>query len=160
MGGPIFPYSAYPVTAGNVFPNIHVGAGANSKHEEGLGVAASIAADSIWRMRVQLPPELPSGTCKLVLRALANATSGAAKVNAKWASVANGEDPSSAALQAEGTTTLTWAAGDADKYKQTSIVLDADTPVAGEVLVIDLVFETTGWTLAQVSTWAVFVIWE
>jgi len=33
--------------------------------------------------------------------------------------------------------------------------LDADTPVASEVIVMDLVFETTSWTLAQVSTWRV-----
>jgi hypothetical protein len=37
-GGPIFPNSAFPVTNGFVFPNFHVGAGANSKQDEGLGV--------------------------------------------------------------------------------------------------------------------------
>src|SRR3972149_10836650 len=113
-GGPVFPRSAYPVTAGRVFPNIHVGAGANSKHEEGFGVEASVGADSIWRLRFQMPPTLPSGTAKLKLRALANAISGAAKVNPKWASVAVEEDPSSATLNAEGTGTITWAAGDND----------------------------------------------
>jgi hypothetical protein len=160
-GGPIFPRSAYPVTSGNVFPNVHVGAGANSKHEEGLGVAASIGADSTWRLRFQMPPSaLPSGTGKLLLRALANATSGAAKVNPKWASVAAEEDPSSATLNAEGTTTVTWSTGDNDQYKESKITLDADTLVAGEEVVLDLVFETSSWTLAQVSTWIPSVIWE
>lgn len=160
-GGPIFPNSAFPVTAGKVFPNIHVGAGANSKHDEGLGVMASLDGDAIWRLRFQMPPtSLPSGTCKLRLLALANATSGAAKVNAKWASVAAGEDPSSATLIAEGVATLTWAAGNNDDYLELKITLDADTPVAGEVIVLDLVFETSSWTLAQVSTWQASVIFE
>lgn len=160
-GGPIFPHSAFPVdTVGRLFPNFHVGAGANSKQDGGMGVEASLDADAIWRLRFQCPPTLPTGTGKLMLRALANATSGDAKVNPKWASVAGGEDPSSAALNAEGTTTVTWAAGDADDYKETKVTLDADTLVGGEVIVMDLTFETTSWTLAQVSTWQVFVLWE
>jgi len=159
-GGPIFPNSAYPVTSGRVFPNFHVGAGANSKHDEGLGVEASVGADSTWRLRFQMPPSLPSGTCKLRLLALANATSGAAKVNPKWVSVAVEEDPSAATLNAEGTGTITWAASDDDQYKELKITLDADTVVASEIVVMDLVFETTSWTLAQVSTWIASIIWE
>lgn len=159
-GGPLFPSSAVPVTAGRVFPNIHVGAGANSKHDEGLGVEASVGADAIWRLRFQMPPSsLPSGTCKLRLLALANATSGDAKVNPKWASVAVEESPSGATLNAEGTTTVTWASGDNDQYKSAEITLDADTPVAGEIIAMDLVFETSGYTLAQVSTWIASIWW-
>ena len=159
-GGPIFPNSAYPVTAGNVFPNFHVGAGANSKHDEGMCVAASIAADSTWRLRFQMPPTLPSGTGKLRLLALANATSGAAKVNPKWVSVAVEENPSSATPVAETVQTVTWAAGDNDQYKELKVTLDADTLVAGEIVVMDLVFETASWTLASVSTWVASIIWE
>lgn len=160
-GGPLFPYSAFPVTSGKVFPNIHVGAGANSKHEEGLGVMASVSGDAIWRLRFQMPPSsLPSGTGKLRLIALAAATSGAAKVNAKWASVATEEDPSSASLNAEGTSTLTWSTGDDDQYKELKITLDADTLVADEIVVMDLTFETSSWTLAEVSTWIPTIIWE
>ena len=159
-GGPIFPHSAFPVTADRVFPSFHVGAGANSKHDEGLGVEASVGADSSWRLRFQMPPSLPTGTGKLRLLALANATAGNAKVNAKWASVAVEEDPSSATLNAEGTSTLTWGAGDADQYKELKVTLDADTIVAGEEVVMDLVFETASWTLAAVSTWIASIIWE
>lgn len=160
-GGPIFPHSAVPVTSGKVFPNIHVGAGANSKHDEGLGVMLSLDGDAIWRLRFQMPPTaLPSGTCKLRLLALANATSGNAKVNAKWASVAVDEDPSSATLNAEGVVTPAWSTGHNDKYRETKITLDADTPVAGEVIALDLVFETASWTLAQVSTWQPSIIFE
>lgn len=158
-GGPLFPCSAFPVSS-NVFDNIHVGGGANSKHDSGLGVAASIAADSIWRLRFQMPPTLPSGTGKLRLLALANATSGNARVNPKWASVAPEESPSGATLNAEGATTLSWSTGDNDQYKELKVTLDADTLVAGEVVAMDLTFETASWTLAQISTWQAAIIWE
>lgn len=159
-GGPIFPCSIYPVTADRIFANVHVGAGSNSKHDEGLGVEASLGADATWRLRFQLPPVLPSGTGKLRLIALANATSGNAKVNPKWVSVAMEEDPSSATLNAEGTSTLAWSTGDNDQYKELKVTLDADTLVAGEIVVMDLVFETSSWTLAQISTWIASIIWE
>ena len=109
---------------------------------------------------IEMPPTLPSGTGKLLLRALANATSGAAKVNPKWASVAAEEDPSGATLNAEGPGTVTWASGDNDQYKELKINLDADTLVGGEEVVMDLTFETSSWTLAQVSTWIASIIWE
>lgn len=159
-GGPLFPASEYPDTADRVFPNIHIGAGANSKHDLGLGVEASVGADSIWRLRFKTPEVLPTGTATLQLWALANATAGNTKVNPKWASVATEEDPSSATLNAEGTNTLSWGAGDNDQYKELKIILDADTIVAGEMIVMDLTFETTLWTLAQISTWYAMIIWE
>lgn len=160
-GGPISPSSAFPVTAGRVFPSFHVGAGATSKQDEGLGVEASLGADAIWRLRFPMPPTaLPTGTCKLWLLALANATSGVAKVNPKWLMVAAEESPSGATLIAETVQTVTWAAGDNDQYKELKVTLDADTPAPGEILVMDLTFETASWTLAQVSTWLAFVIWE
>ncbi len=160
-GGPVFPRSAFPVTS-DTFVNFHVGAGANSKQDEGLGVTDSIASDATWRLRFQTPPQLPSGTAKLRLRTLAATVSANkdAKVNPKWASIAASEDPSSATLNPEGTTTVTFTTSDGDKYIETSITLDADTIVAGEEIVMDLVFETTGWTLDKVSTWIVSVIWE
>lgn len=160
-GGPIFPCSAYPETAGRVFPNFHDGDGANSDKDQGLGVEASVGADSTWQLRFQMPPtSLPSGTGKLRLLALADAVAGAAKVNPKWVSVAVEEDPSSAALNAEGTGTITWAAADDDVYKELKITLDADVLTASEMVVMDLVFETAAWTLAQVSTWIISIIWE
>lgn len=161
-GGPIFPHSAFPVDAGKVFPNFHVGAGANSKHDEGLGLAnaTDITADVTWRLRFQMPPTLPTGTGKLRLLALANAVTGVVKPNVKWASVAVEEDPSSATLSAEGVGTITWGAGDADQYKELKVILDADTLVASEEVVMDLVFENLSMTLAVVSTYIPSIIWE
>lgn len=36
----------------------------------------------------------------------------------------------------------------------------ADTLVAGEIVVMDLTFETTSWPLAVVSTWQAAIWWE
>jgi hypothetical protein len=158
-GGPIFPCSAFPVTAGRVFPTVYVGGGANSKQDVGLGVQASVGADSIWRLRFQIPTTLPSGTPKLRMLALANATSGAAKVTPACANVAAGASPSAATLVNETQVTMTWAAGDNDKYKESKVALTT-VPTAGSMFVIDVTFNTTSWTLAQVSCWFVSIVWE
>ena len=159
-GGPIYAVSEYPKTAGKVFPSMHLGDGANGATTGGLGVMAWVDADATWHLQFPMPPVLPSGTGKLRLLTLADAVSGAAKVNPAWASVAAGEDPSAATLTSEGTSTITWSTNDDDEYQELLITLDADTLVGGEVVVMDLVFETTSWTLAVVSTWLAFIIWE
>lgn len=159
-GGPVLPHTIYANgAAGRLFDGYHIGA-TNSRASQGIRCEASLTADSIVALEFQMPPALPTGTGKLLVRALANATSGAAKVNPKWASVAAGENPDTATLTAEGTTTITWAAGDNDDYKDTKITLDADTLVAGETVYMHVTFETTAWTLAQISTWQFFIIWE
>ena len=91
-GGPLLPSSTYPATTTLAFPNFHVGAGANVKRMEGLGVQASVGADTTWELVFLMPPTLPTGTGKLRLLALANATTGNAKVNVKWVSIAAEED--------------------------------------------------------------------
>jgi hypothetical protein len=151
-GAILYPFSAVPVTAPRVFPNIYTGGGANSKHESGLGWEASVGADSTWRLRFRVPTALPSGTAKFSGWCLANATSGDAKLNVKWVSVANGESPSAATPVAETVATLTWAAGENDKYKELLVTMDADTVMANEVIVMDIVGETSGWTLTQILT--------
>ena len=159
-GGPLAPNSIYIGGAsGRLFPNFHQGA-TNSRSDEGIGVEASLTADSTAELRFEMPPSLPTGTGKLRLLALSNATTGAAKVNPTWASVAVEENPDTISITAEGTGTITWSTGDNDQYKELKVTLDADTLVAGEVVVLNLVFETTGWTLAQVSTWSPSIIWE
>ncbi len=159
-GGPLAPISAFPATTDRVFPNFHVGKGANSKEDEGMGVEASVGGNAIWRLRFQMPPTLPTGTGKLRLLALADATTGNAKVHVKWVSVAVEEDPSAATLNDETVQTLTWAANDDDEYKELKTTLDADTLVASEIVVMDLTFETASWTLAVISTWIPVIIWE
>jgi hypothetical protein len=155
-GGPIAPYSAIPTNA-NVFENLYSGLGANSIQEMGYGVAASLPSDSTWRLRFKIPPIIPSGTFKLDVWTIANASSGAAKLTVKDKNVASGSSPSSTTLTSETQQTITWTV--ADVYIETKIAL-TPTPAGNDVLVCDMVFNTTGWTLAVISTWWPWLIWE
>ena len=161
MPGLISPYSSYPVSASRTFPNLHIGKGANSKHEQGLGVGASISSNSIWRLRFLMPPVIPSETMKLRLLALADAQTGSAQVNPAWQKASPEDDPSSITLVSEGTNAVAWTTGDDDVYKELKITLDAATaPSANDVIVMDLQFVSAGFTLAAVSTWIPSIIWE
>lgn len=165
-GGPIFPSSAFPAdTSGRLFPYFYNGAGGNaSPHDEGLGVKASLDADATWELRYLMPPSIPTGTLKLRLLALANATSGAAKVTVKdgvatpAGSPGSSGNPSAASLTSETQTTVTWAASENDRYKLADVTLTA-APSAGDMLVVALTFNTTGWTLAQISVWIPAIVW-
>lgn len=158
--GPFFPTSIAPDTSGNVFWGASVAGGAtNFNRETGIGVAASIGADASVDLRF-VAPSIPSGEAlRLVLIAKAAATSGSAIVRPQWAAVnANGGSPNSATLASEGDFSLTWGATDSNLYKQLQIVLDATTaPTPGQILLIKLTFESTGWTLAQPSVWQCWI---
>lgn len=156
--GPFAPaFAPVPVTAGKVFPYLYAGAGATWKHTYGLGVMGSVNGDSIWRTSFLIRSGvLPNGVPTLRLWARANGL-GIARVNVKWAMCAAGADPSIITLIAEGVQSITWAAGDQDKFKLTSTVLDATTVLPGQMLLMDLVYETIGWTLPAVSVWLPFI---
>lgn len=161
----ILPESVVPVvTDGSIFPNIHSGAGSSGvKNIEGWGVAdaTTVTGDVTFECVFPVPPTLPTGTLKLQIDSFANATSGVLKVNPKWFALSAGEDPSSQTLSAEGTTTITWSTGDNDDWIQTKITLDAaTTPVGGDKIIMDLVFEDTSMTLAVTSTHLFSIIWE
>ena len=158
-GGPLQPCSSVPDTNGKIFPGIYVGS-TNSRQIMGLQVMASLDGDSEWELLWYLPATQPTGTLKLALVALADATTGVARVNPKWASVALTENPDTITLNAEGAQSITWSAGQDDDFKLTTITLDADTAVDGEMLFMHMTFETASWTLAAVSTWLAFLIWE
>lgn len=162
-GGPLFPSSAFPTdTIGRLFPGRYAGTGGNiAPNDQGLGVMASLSADATWDLRFQIPPAaaIPSGTMKLRILSIANAGSGALKVTVNDAVVAVGASPSAASLTAESQSTITWAGGDNDKYKETKVTLTA-SPAGSDILVVGLKFQTTGTTLAVVSVHSVSVIWE
>lgn len=155
-GGPILPFSAYPVTAGRVFPSA-----LTAEMPESLCYEASLGADAIWRLFYRMPPtSLPTGTCKLLIVCQANATTGDAKLNPKWKSYGANEVPAAASLTAEGVQTISFATT-AYRLTETRVNLDADTPVAGELIMLDLVGETSGWTLAQtLGVLPPCIIWE
>ena len=159
-GGPLYPHSIYPVTTGQLFPNVHAAASGTSIHDEGLGVQASVTSNATWRLRYQMPPTLPSGAPKFLIRSIANAAAGVAKLNMQWAMVPASASPGAQTLNAEGTTTITWNTNSADIYIETKVSADAGTVNAGQAMAVDAVWESSGWTLAAVSTHQIFVIWE
>jgi hypothetical protein len=160
-GGPITPSSTYPADAsGRLFPSFYSGSGGNAApHDEGLGVKSSLDADATWELRFPMPPSIPTGTLKLRLLALANATSGTAKVTIKDGRCPAGTSPSAASLTSETQVSLTWASGNNDQYLESKTALSA-TPSGNDMLVVALTFNTSGWTLAAVSTWLATIIWE
>ena len=165
--GPIGPSSMYlNDNAGLLFQNFYNGAGSNAAPtEEGVGVLASLSSDVVLELRFAMPPVIPAGTLKLRALALANATTGAAKFTVSdgactpAASPGASGNPSSITLTSESQTTITWAASENDRYKQAKVPLSA-TPAANDILVVAVKFQTTGWTLAQNSTWIFTLIWE
>ena len=161
MSGSVSYCSAYPVDAASTYWKLWVGNGSQSKHEYGLGVAASLTSVVSWDLRFKMPAVIPTETMKLYLLALSAATSGGAKINPRWVSVSPGENPSSKTLVAEGTQTVTWGATDDYKYKSLKVTLDGATaPSANDILVMKLEFVNTSWTLASESCWFPYIIWE
>lgn len=162
-GGPIYPSSAYPAdTVGRLFPNFYAGGGGNAApHDEGLGVMASLSADATWELRFPVPPIIPTGTVKLRVLSLANATSGVLKFTVKDGRCPAGSSPSGATLTSETQSSLTWSTGNNDEYMETKLALTGLGSLAGnDVVVVAITFNTTGTTLAAVSTHLVSLIWE
>ena len=166
--GPIAPSSVYyGDTSGNTFPNYYVGTNqggtANAAPaDEGIGVAASLSADSTVQLRFILPPgsSAPSGTMKLMLLCLANATSGTAKFTANDAVVSSsGGLPSGASLTAETQSSVTWTTGSNDEYQQVKVTLSSSWQANG-VLVVALTMNHSSWTLASTLTVIPALIWE
>lgn len=128
-GGPISPFSTYPADAsGRTFPNPFSGGGAGSNNPtftEGLGVAASIAADVAWQLWFAMPPAIPSGTMKLYLRGLAAATSGVAKITPYSVSISPTGYPSAAPGFAESQQTLTWVADGSTNWSASAVTVGA-----------------------------------
>lgn len=126
---------------------------------------ASLSADATVSLRFHVPPVLPSGTLKLRILALANATSGAAKLTVSdgvatpASAPASSGNPSAVTLTSESQTTITWTTSENDRYKEAKVTLTA-APVANDVLVVAVKFQTTSWTLAVISTYIISLIWE
>lgn len=154
-------------TAGRIFPNYHSGAGGNAAPRDyGYGVKASLDADATLELRFLVPSVLPAGTPTLVLYSLANATSGALKLTIKdgkatpASSPAAGGNPSAVTLTSETQDTITWAASENDRYKKTSRTLTGLSGLTGgDVIVVGITFNTTGTTLAQISTHLPHIDW-
>lgn len=160
-GGPIAPHSAFPNDSnGRLYRSVYSGAGGNAAaHELMWTVRASLDADASFEMYFAVPPSLPSGTAKIRLLMRASATSGVAKMTLSDGRCPAGSDPSAATLNAETQTSVTWGAGDTDKYKETKITITT-VPQASDIIVCQFKFQTSGWTLAQIMGFQAFLIWE
>jgi hypothetical protein len=157
------PISAFPATAGKVYPDV-LRTNTNDFWIEGLGVMASLDADAELHYIWQCPKGvLPTGNCKLEVKMLSYDAGGDAAFNPKWKSIAIDEDMdvASANLNAEGESTLTWTYGsDAHEMKRATINLDADTVVADEFINMRLELVSANWTLNQRCIVLPSIIWE
>lgn len=159
-GGPIFPSSMYLGGAsGNLsatvyIPNTNTN---NAGAYEGIGVVASLAADAPAVLQFNLPGAIPSGTAKLRFLAMANATSGVAKVTVSDGVGAAGTNLGAPTLTGETQLSQTWAT--ADILVENKVTLSS-IPLANNILTALVTFNTTNWTLAATSVWNVSLIWE
>jgi hypothetical protein len=160
-GGPLLPSSMYLGGAsGNLFPNFYIPAtNTNTAGAlEGVGVVASLAADAPAVLQFNMPEVIPTGTLRLRILAMANATSGVAKLTIKDASTSPGSNIGVTSLTTESQLSQTWTT--ADILVENKIALTAAAPTANQITTILATFNTASWTLAAVSTWQFSLVWE
>ncbi len=145
-GGPIFPNSAYPAnSSGLLFPNFYAGGGGNvAPHDEGLGFAASLSSNAYWELRFACPPTVPTGTLKLRLLFLANATSGIALLAVKDAAVPPANSPSAATLTNESPWSAINVSGVTNTTNPTITTSTNHSLAVGNVVTITSVGGATG----------------
>lgn len=167
-GGPLLPSSIYVGGAsGNLTLAFYVGTTATGTGAvagysalEGVGVIASLGADALAVLQFNMPEIIPSGTLKLRLLAMANATSGNAKLD-----IIDGVTSPNAAIGASnftteaGSPTITQGWTTVDVLVENKVNLTV-APVANQVVTVILAFRTLNWTLAQASVWQASLVWE
>lgn len=159
-GGPVLPSSVYLGGAsGNLFPNFYI-PNTNTNNAgaiEGVGVVGSLGSDAACVLQFNLPEAIPGGTLKLRCLAMANATSGVAKLTIKDGQTAAGSNIGAATLTTETQVSQTWTA--ADVLVENKVTL-ATSPNANSILTVLATFNTSGWTLSAASTWQFSLVWE
>lgn len=159
-GGPILPSSIYLGGAsGTLFPQFYVpNTNTNAAGQiEGIGVAASLSADAAAVLQFNMPEVIPSGTLKCRCLAMANATSGVAKLTLSDGVTSAGSNIGATTLTGDTQVSQTWAT--ADILVENKVTL-ASAPTANQILTVLATFNHTSWTLAAVSTWQLSVVWE
>ena len=161
-GGPLLPSSIYLGGAsGNLSPQFYI-SGVNTNLAsafEGIAVVASLGADSDAILQFNIPEVIPTGTIKCRLLAMANATSGIAKVTLRDGRTPAGSNIGAATLTAETQVSQTWAT--ADILVENKVTLTGvGSLAANDILTIRMTFNTSGWTLAQQSVWQASIVWE
>ena len=155
MPGGWLPWRSAVPAVGSAFSTIYVGPGAHSKEEEGLGVAASLIADAVWRLKFRMPPGSQTGLPKLRLTCITSGT-GTAVVAPRIATIAMGGNPSTTPLVSLGAQNIVAIQ---DGYKEFLFPLPSWAVTPSNVLAVDLVFTASGWTLNQTSVWQAEIGW-
>jgi hypothetical protein len=159
-GGPILPSSIYTGdAAGLAWESFYIPA-TNTNTGGAIAsvfVAASIGSDVPVKLQFNLPEVIPTGTMKLRCLAMANATSGTAKMTASDGQTAVGSNIGATTLTGDTQVSQTWTT--ADILVENKVTL-ATTPTANSILTVLCTFNHTSWTLAAVSAWQFTLIWE
>jgi hypothetical protein len=174
-GGPILPSSIYVgATAGNITPSFYVpntNTVANQGVIEGVQVALSLtytANATQVVMQFNMPESLPTGTMKLRVLAMANATSGTANWVVQDGVTSPAASIGTTSLTVEASQSITWAGGGADILQESKQTLTA-SPSANQILtvIVNHAAQNTASavaaannTLAQISVWQYSIVWE
>jgi len=139
--------STFIQSPSSLFLNVHTCAGANFKHFCGLGIEANLSGTVTVSYIWEFPQVIPPGSFKMRVWFITAAVNGGTiKARPKWVSFGSG-DPSSVSLNSEEQlTTAQWTTGDDDEVRTLIFTLDQDTPVAGELCLMNL--EITNGTTA------------
>jgi len=161
-GGPLLPSSIYVGGAsGNLTLTFYVPTTNtnNAGAIEGIGVVASLGANSNAVLQFNLPESIPTGTLKLRLLFWANASTGNAIYTVADAGTAAGNNI--------GVTTLTTDASAVsvtrsavDIAQEVKVTLTGAGQTANNIYTVLLTFVTASWTLAQSSVWQASLVWE
>lgn len=149
-------------TGGKIFPGKHVG-GTVGRVISGHQVMAALDGDASLELLFPLPATNPGGTLKLMTTSIADvAGTTVGKMNPAWEAIAATESLDQAVPTAEGVETPSHTTTLDDDAVVTLTTLDSDTVVYGtdRFIQMSIKFETSGWTLAVVSTWLFELIWE
>ena len=159
-GGPIFPSSLYLGGAsGNLFPTFYIPAtNTNAAGAlEGIGVIASLGTNAAAVLQFNMPESIPSGTLKCRCLAMANATSGVAKLTLSDGVTSGGSSIGVSTLTGDSQVSQTWAT--ADILVENKVTLSS-SPTANQILTVLATFNSSGWTLGAQSVWQLSVVWE
>lgn len=160
-GGPIFPLSIIPEQSDELFASVHFDVAGVDFYLEGLGVAAGgPTADRDIFMVFQLPPTLPSGTPKIVLAEVADASVGASSYQVNARRKAHGSPMDEDAYSDIGLIGVEYAAGEEHAVQVAKADISSLSLQANDILSVNFSPQSSGWTLAVVPTFWVYLIWE
>jgi hypothetical protein len=165
-GGPLLPSSINVGGAnGNLSPTFYYPATntvANQGVIEGIGVVASLGAIASAQLQFNMPEAIPTGTLKLRLLAMANATSGIAYWQIQDGATSAGNSIGTASLNTESNQSTTWTTADVLVETKQNLTV---SPSTNQIVTVIINFaqqsgSLQAFTLAQQSVWQASLVWE